>query len=91
MSVLSVSAISETRNGEKNSDQSSPDISDDLFVSIFIFRKQGDKSKLILFIKLFSSCSSSVFMQFPQSLSFLEPKLSIYLVIITTKFPPPAE
>ena len=42
LSLVSVGHPRETRNREKNSDQSSPDISDDLFVSIF--RKYGDKS-----------------------------------------------
>ena len=47
MSVLSLVSVGhqrETRNREKNYDQSSPDISDDLFVSIF--RKHGDESNV---------------------------------------------
>ena len=39
VSALSVAPIREPRSGDKNSDQSSPDISDDLFVSTFPISK----------------------------------------------------
>ena len=90
VSVLSVSAIRERQEIERRTLISHHLIS--LMISLYPSLENGETNLMcILFIKLFPTCSSSVFMQFPQSVSFLEPKLSIYLVIITTKFPPPAE
>ena len=53
VSALSVAAIREQRSGDKNSDQSSPDISDDLFVSTFlIFRLHEEETFDYIFCSL---------------------------------------
>ena len=56
VSALSVAAIREPRSGDKNSDQSSPDISDDLFVSTFlIFRLHEEETFDYIFCSLIMS------------------------------------